>query len=89
MNNEDQKDIQARLRELRGQYEALDDVGKVLGIVQSEFKKLQSISSEDRTSHQKLWLLGYAHLNSKMTTGKEGAMVEVARLLPVLAETIS
>jgi hypothetical protein len=61
----------------------------VLKPVVGHFQKLSSIPREQQTSHQKLWLLAYGYVDSKLRAGTETAMIEAVRLAPILYETRS
>lgn len=82
-------DPQEKLLVLKRQMEALDGVGDVLNPVLSYWKKLCSLPRDQQTNQQRLWLLAYGAVNSKMSPGTPSSMVEAANLLPILYDTIS
>ena len=88
MENDLQKDGDEEMNKFKEQMESLDVLGAVVDRVLKYAKQLSTIPRNQQTSQQKLWLLAYAAVDKKMSPGTSAAMVEVARLLPILDETI-
>jgi hypothetical protein len=70
--------IDEEREELRRRAEALNELGALLERVQAHAKYLSSISVTDRNDLQKLWVLGYEGMESKMAAGTEDSLREAA-----------
>lgn len=77
-----------QLEDLIHQMETMESMSEIFEPVGAYLQKLSATPRDKQTARQKLWLLAYAYVDDKMKTGTTPAMVEVARLMPILYETI-
>ena len=88
MNQDSPEEVKRKLAELKKQMESLESVDTVVKPVVAYWEKLSSISRDQQNDQQKLWLLAYGAINVKMAPGTEASLVEAAKLLPILYNTI-